>query len=306
MADISGLSDMSSPSKPELLARGWTDISNADTPDAALTAEQKEIHSVSVVQFNTLADGLADAFPFADPAVLRWPFRSLLLKAELEHLQADIICLEEVDHFDDFFEPLLKERGYSGVFQAKQGPAPVFSKLPELQALTGNATASSDSSSAPSAKPQVGGASSAVDTAARPAAASASGAHKPRDGLAVFVRDSRYTITRLQRLIFTADSPQVALLMQLDPVKAMTSPASTSSPTTPTSSQRKPAWPTLFLVCTHLKAKEGKEDIRLQQAQILIGALSAFIDARDRYVIVWTNASEDITQELLRPCLLSS
>lgn len=32
---------------------------------------------------------------------------------------ADIVCLEEVDHFPDFFQPKLRERGFEGIFKPK-------------------------------------------------------------------------------------------------------------------------------------------------------------------------------------------
>jgi len=45
---------------------------------------------------------------------------------EIVESNADVICLEEVDHFDDFFQPALAALGYEGVFQAK-------TKSPSLQ-----------------------------------------------------------------------------------------------------------------------------------------------------------------------------
>lgn len=60
-------------------------------------------------------------FDSAPPASLRWEARrERLLEEIFSHgLDPDIICLEEVDHFCDWFEPQLKERGYRGFFLKK-------------------------------------------------------------------------------------------------------------------------------------------------------------------------------------------
>lgn len=38
----------------------------------------------------------------------------------MDYVQADIICLEEVDHFHDFFLPMLSLKGYTGEFLEKK------------------------------------------------------------------------------------------------------------------------------------------------------------------------------------------
>eukprot|EP01080_Neovahlkampfia_damariscottae_P002907 gene2907-4750_t len=74
---------------------------------------------LSILQFNTLADELSDAFPEANPDILKWNFRSELLLEEIIQRDSDVICLEEVDHFDDFFFPHLSKLGYDGKFLMK-------------------------------------------------------------------------------------------------------------------------------------------------------------------------------------------
>lgn len=66
---------------------------------------------ISVFQFNVLADFQSDDFPFChQPEVaLVWNFRGPKLIQACLQADADIICMEECDHFADFFEPKLKE-----------------------------------------------------------------------------------------------------------------------------------------------------------------------------------------------------
>ncbi|KDO33783.1 hypothetical protein SPRG_01662 [Saprolegnia parasitica CBS 223.65] len=75
-----------------------------------------------VVCFNVLADYLAaesqqHARPY-DAYKFSWAFRRTRLLREMLTWQADIICLQEVDHFTDYFEPELAQHGYIG--RAKQ------------------------------------------------------------------------------------------------------------------------------------------------------------------------------------------
>jgi len=78
--------------------------------------------TVSIAQFNVLADYLADSFPFTDPKILAWDYRKHLLKQEILQYRSNLVCLEEVDHFDDFFLPELKKEGYQGLFKKKVDP----------------------------------------------------------------------------------------------------------------------------------------------------------------------------------------
>ena len=52
-------------------------------------------------------------------AALEWKYRGLRIIEEIARSGADILCLEEVDHFKDFFEPQLAGRGFEGIFFPK-------------------------------------------------------------------------------------------------------------------------------------------------------------------------------------------
>jgi len=53
------------------------------------------------------------------PEALKWPHRRQNLLGEILRSNADIICLEEIDHFQDFYLPELSQRGFEGVFKSK-------------------------------------------------------------------------------------------------------------------------------------------------------------------------------------------
>ena len=76
---------------------------------------------ISLLTWNTLADKLSDGgyANVKDTSILSWNYRKeRILAVILEH-NYDIVCLQEVDHFHDWFLPKLKEFGYSGIFQSK-------------------------------------------------------------------------------------------------------------------------------------------------------------------------------------------
>ncbi|CAH0368606.1 unnamed protein product [Pelagomonas calceolata] len=93
----------------------------------AESSKKKEGVDLRVVQFNVLADGLSGrdtklgGFDSAPKDSLKWEARRERLIEELfrHGPEPDVICLEEVDHFDDWFMPQLSKRGYRGFFLKK-------------------------------------------------------------------------------------------------------------------------------------------------------------------------------------------
>ena len=51
---------------------------------------------------------------------LKWTFRSHRILEQILYVNADVICLEEVDHFNDFFKPIFDNLGYDGFFFPKK------------------------------------------------------------------------------------------------------------------------------------------------------------------------------------------
>ena len=94
----------------------------------AESSKKKEGVDLRVVQFNVLADGLSGrdtklgGFDSAPKDSLKWEARRERLLEEIfrHHGRVpDVIALEEVDHFDDWFRPQLQKRGYRGFFLKK-------------------------------------------------------------------------------------------------------------------------------------------------------------------------------------------
>lgn len=60
-------------------------------------------------------------------AALKWDYRKALIIQEILRSGASILCLEEVDHFEDFFKPTLAQHGFDGFFLPKvDSPCLIF------------------------------------------------------------------------------------------------------------------------------------------------------------------------------------
>jgi len=90
-----------------------------------VNGEQQQKISFQIMQFNVLADGLAGLrpdkgkFTQIPTSCLDWKFRKLRLLQAILETDVDLICLEEIDHYHDWFLPELSALGYNGVFCAK-------------------------------------------------------------------------------------------------------------------------------------------------------------------------------------------
>eukprot|EP01038_Epipyxis_sp_PR26KG_P011923 gene11923-15955_t len=78
-----------------------------------------------ILQFNILADGLSGLrddlghYNRIDRQFVLWEYRRDRLLHEITRYNPDIITLQEVDHYHDFFLEKLREKGYIGYFAPK-------------------------------------------------------------------------------------------------------------------------------------------------------------------------------------------
>ncbi|XP_022108070.1 nocturnin-like isoform X2 [Acanthaster planci] len=104
--------------QPSLLKRSFRSLLG-DTVDRA---EGRDNTSIRIMQWNVLADALskgADNFIKCPREALEWDTRRVSCLREILTYDPDVICLQEVDHFHDFFKVQLERVGYKGVFKAK-------------------------------------------------------------------------------------------------------------------------------------------------------------------------------------------
>jgi mRNA deadenylase, exonuclease subunit and related nucleases len=67
----------------------------------------------SVLSYNVLADGYSGLFASdAGSTYIDFKYRSPIVIEEIRRFNADIILLQEIDHYDDFYQPKLTELGY--------------------------------------------------------------------------------------------------------------------------------------------------------------------------------------------------
>ncbi|XP_060102737.1 nocturnin-like isoform X1 [Heteronotia binoei] len=86
------------------------------------TSVSKTHQPIRVMQWNILAQALGegkDNFVQCPMEALRWEERKCLILEEILAYQPDILCLQEVDHYFDTFQPLLSRLGYQCTFFPK-------------------------------------------------------------------------------------------------------------------------------------------------------------------------------------------
>ncbi|KAJ8391011.1 hypothetical protein AAFF_G00097890 [Aldrovandia affinis] len=77
---------------------------------------------IRVMQWNILAQALGegkDGFVRCPLDALNWAERKYLILEEILTYQPDVLCLQEVDHYFDTFQPVLGSLGYHGTFCPK-------------------------------------------------------------------------------------------------------------------------------------------------------------------------------------------
>ncbi|KAL6605806.1 hypothetical protein ACP70R_041459 [Stipagrostis hirtigluma subsp. patula] len=123
-----------SPAPARAPGRAWQRFR---TPQAALPSSRHWLSSedastsssrgaCTIMSYNILADNNARNHPdlYWDVPwdAMRWDSRRRLIIREIRHWDPDIVCLQEVDRFQDIASEM-KNRGYEGVFQGRTGEA---------------------------------------------------------------------------------------------------------------------------------------------------------------------------------------
>ena len=70
------------------------------------------------MSYNLLADCLAtpEYHPYQSSRLLEFSFRAPRIMQEIAQSGASLICLQEMDHIDDFYEPQFKELGFNLIY----------------------------------------------------------------------------------------------------------------------------------------------------------------------------------------------
>ncbi|KAL6549746.1 Carbon catabolite repressor protein 4 4 [Orobanche minor] len=93
--------------------------------------EQSEISSINkhaafkfrIVSYNILAQAYVKSayFTHSPSHCLKWKTRSQAISTVLKNLEADFLCLQEVDEYDTFYKKNLESLGYASVYIQRSG-----------------------------------------------------------------------------------------------------------------------------------------------------------------------------------------
>ncbi|XP_011082141.1 carbon catabolite repressor protein 4 homolog 4-like isoform X1 [Sesamum indicum] len=93
--------------------------------------EQSEVTSISkpasfkfrLVSYNILAQAYVKStyFPHSPAPCLKWKARSQAILTILKSLEADFLCLQEVDEYDTFYKKNMENLGYASIYIQRSG-----------------------------------------------------------------------------------------------------------------------------------------------------------------------------------------
>jgi mRNA deadenylase 3'-5' endonuclease subunit Ccr4 len=72
-----------------------------------------------VVSYNVYADTRCDTAEVGHTSIKNWKVRSQRLLNEIFSYNADVVLLQDADHFRDFWQPRFAERGYDAIFKQR-------------------------------------------------------------------------------------------------------------------------------------------------------------------------------------------
>ena len=64
------------------------------------------------------------SFPYASTMALKWAQRRAVLLAEIRSYDPDVLCTQECDHYDDYWQPALEAAGYDSLLQRRPANKP--------------------------------------------------------------------------------------------------------------------------------------------------------------------------------------
>ncbi|XP_037541137.1 protein angel homolog 2 [Nematolebias whitei] len=115
--------EISLPVKP--LQRFWESCSTEPRPPGDSTLFDFSVMSYNILSQELLQDN-AYLYGHCEPSVLPWDYRLPNLLTEILQLNADILCLQEVqeDHYENQIKPALQARGYQCEYKKRTGKKP--------------------------------------------------------------------------------------------------------------------------------------------------------------------------------------
>ena len=99
---------------------GWREMKTI--PQKSTGSSNPPLHQsgsrVRILSFNVLAQSLTSTtrFPYCDRQVLKWRYRRVSLIKEVLSLNADILCLQEIDNYEEWWLDKMGLAGYDGVY----------------------------------------------------------------------------------------------------------------------------------------------------------------------------------------------
>ncbi|OMJ70668.1 hypothetical protein SteCoe_31296 [Stentor coeruleus] len=90
-----------------------------DSSYEEILCKPKPLSSFSVASYNILADAYSSYMTHCPGNFLSFEYRSSLIFDEIREMDADFVCLQEVDRYYDYMEPFFKNQGYESLWMKR-------------------------------------------------------------------------------------------------------------------------------------------------------------------------------------------
>jgi mRNA deadenylase 3'-5' endonuclease subunit Ccr4 len=91
--------------------------------DEIIDKVTKESPRFKIISYNVLAQVycLPYRFPYCEPYYLKWRVRRLNFMKEILSYDADVVCLQEIDSYEEFWQPQMSDAGYDSIYKKRSG-----------------------------------------------------------------------------------------------------------------------------------------------------------------------------------------
>ena len=83
------------------------------------TRADRDTRTITVLSYSTLCQEVAKDLSYVSLKVSNWLKRREILLREIFSFDADVMCLQDVDDFNDWWRPQLSQAGYDAIYKKR-------------------------------------------------------------------------------------------------------------------------------------------------------------------------------------------
>ncbi|GMH65483.1 hypothetical protein TL16_g04211 [Triparma laevis f. inornata] len=94
-------------------------IHSSSKSNIHISKQVVDTRTITVLSYFTLSQETAKSLPYVEHSVSNWRTRREVLLREIFSFDADVICLQDVDDFTDWWRPQMSQAGYDAIYKKR-------------------------------------------------------------------------------------------------------------------------------------------------------------------------------------------